>query len=64
MNKSRATAGIAVVFLAAALSLGVSPPFGEPVPYAGDPSLPAASDVFKPGDTKVAAQGNVEDMTY
>lgn len=64
MNTSRATVGIAVVFLAAALTLGMSPRLGEPVPYAGDPSLPAASDVFKPGETKVAAQGNVEDMTY
>jgi hypothetical protein len=65
MNTSRATIGIAVVFLAAALSLAAVPHNSEQAaPFKGDPSVPSASEVFRGGDTKNVSQGNVEDLAY
>jgi hypothetical protein len=62
MNKPRATVGIAIVFLAAALSLAGIPHGYEPGAFAGDPSVPSASEALR--ETKTASQGNVVDMTY
>ena len=63
MNTSRATVGIAIVFLAAALSLAATPhSYTSSASYAGDPSVPPASEALR--DTKTATQGNVEDMAY
>ncbi len=65
MNTSRATVGIAIVFLAAALMLAGSPhPSDPPQAFAGDPSVPSAAEAFRTADEKVAAQGNVVDMAY
>ena len=65
MNTFRATVGIAIVFLAAALTLAGAPHTLERGSgYAGDPSVPPASEVFRAGDTKTVAQGNVEDLAY
>jgi hypothetical protein len=65
MNPFRATVGIAIVFLAAALTLAGAPHTVERgTGYTGDPSVPPASDVFRAGETKTAAQGNVEDLAY
>ena len=65
MNTPRATVGIAIIFLAAALSLAGAPPRGErTTAYTGDPSVPPASEALRQGDTKNASQGNVEDMAY
>jgi hypothetical protein len=65
MNTSRATVGIAIVFLAAALSLAGTPHTVEGgAAFTGDPSVPPASEVFRVGDTKNVSQGNVEDMAY
>jgi hypothetical protein len=63
MNTSRATVGITVVFLAAAISLAVIPHTEAPAAYAGDPSVPPASEVFR-NDTKPAEPGNVADLAY
>jgi hypothetical protein len=65
MNTTRATVGIAIVFLAAALTLAGTPhaPEGAPA-FTGDPSVPPASEVFSAADTKRVAQGNVEDLAY
>ena len=65
MNTSRATVGIAIIFLAAALSLAGAPPPGEhTTAYTGDPSVPPASEAFKQGEATGVAQGNVHDMAY
>ena len=64
MNTSRATIGIAIVFLAAALSLAGVPHSEHGAAPAGDPSVPPASEVFRAGETKPVAQGNVEDLAY
>ena len=65
MNTSRATVGIAIVFLAAALSLAGAPHTVERgTGYTGDPSVPPASEVFRAGETKNVSQGNVEDLAY
>ena len=68
MNTSRATVGIAIVFLAAALSLAGAPHSVERgtgnTGHAGDPSVPPASEVFRAGETKNVSQGNVEDLAY
>ena len=65
MNTSRATVGIAIVFLAAALSLAGTPHVADHgAAYAGDPSVPPASEVFSRGETRNVAQGNVEDLAY
>ncbi len=64
MNTSRATVGIAIVFLAAALSLAGAPHPADPGAYSGDPSVPPASEVFRNGETKNVSQGNVEDLAY
>jgi hypothetical protein len=65
MNTSRAVVGIAIVFLAAALSLAAIPHQHQPAPaFTGDPSVPPASEVFRQGETKNVSQGNVEDMAY
>ncbi len=64
MNKSRAIVGIAIVFLAAALSLAAVPHSEHAGPFTGDPSVPSASEAFRAGDTKTASQGNVEDLAY
>ena len=63
MNTFRAAVGIAIVFLAAALSLTAAP-HSSPVsaPYAGDPSVPPASEALR--ESKTASQGNVVDMAY
>jgi hypothetical protein len=63
MNTSRATVGIAIAFLAAALSLAIVPHEAAPAAYAGDPSVPPASEVFR-NDTKPAEPGNVTDLAY
>lgn len=64
MNTSRATVGIAIVFLAAALSLAGTPhPVDSAGAYAGDPSVPSASEAFR-SDTKNVSQGNVVDLAY
>jgi len=63
MNTSRATVGIAIVFLAAALSLAATPhSYIASASYAGDPSVPPASEALR--DAKDAPQGNVVDMAY
>ena len=63
MNTSRATVGIAIVFLAAALSLAATPhSYTAVAAFAGDPSVPPASEALR--DTKDAPQGNVQDMAY
>ena len=63
MNTSRATVGIAIVFLAAALSLAATPhSFTGSASYAGDPSVPPAGEALR--DAKDAPQGNVVDMAY
>jgi hypothetical protein len=65
MNSSRATVGIAIVFLAAALSLAAIPRERPAAPaFSGDPSVPSATAAFREGDAKTAAQGNVVDMAY
>ena len=64
MNTSRATVGIAIIFLAAALSLAGAPQLNEKsAALAGDPSVPSASEAFR-AETKSASTGNVEDMAY
>ena len=65
MNTPRASVGIAIVFLAAALSLAGTPHTVErSAAYTGDPSVPPASEVFRDGDTKTVSQGNVVDLAY
>ena len=66
MNTSRATVGIAIFFLAAALSLaGTSPHNPERrAAFSADPSLTSATEAFRSDETKSASLGNVEDMTY
>jgi hypothetical protein len=64
MNTSRATVGIAIVFLAAALSLAAIPHSERVTAFTGDPSVPSASEAFRAGDTKTVSQGNVEDLAY
>ena len=64
MNTSRATVGIAIIFLAAALSLAGAPqPNEKPAAFMGDPSVPSASEAFR-GETKGVSTGNVQDMAY
>ncbi len=63
MKTSHATVGIAIVCLAAALSrAGIPHTFTPSQAYAGDPSVPSASEALR--DTKDAPQGNVQDMAY
>ena len=66
MNTSRATVGIAIIFLAAALSLaGVPHQSSErAAAFTGDPSVPPASVAFKQSDSKGVTHGNVEDLAY
>lgn len=64
MNTSRATVGIAIIFLAAALSLAGAPqPSEKTAVFVGDPSVPSATEAFR-GETKSVPTGNVEDMAY
>jgi hypothetical protein len=65
MNTTRATVGIAIVSVAAALTLAGTPhaPEGGRA-FTGDPSVPPASEVFRTADTRNASQGNVEDLAY
>ena len=65
MNTSRATVGIAIVFLAAALTLAGTPQTVEGGPaFQADPSVPPASEVFRAADAGNASQGNVLDLAY
>ena len=65
MNTPRATVGIAIFFLAAALSLaGTHQRHERLAAVNADPSVPPASEAFRQGETKNVSQGNVEDMTY
>ncbi len=65
MNTPRATVGIAIVFLAAALSLAGTPhPAERGFAYAGDPSVPGASEALARVEAKDAPQGNVVDLAY
>ena len=65
MNTSRATVGIAIIFLAAALSLAGTPHQSEhTAAFTGDPSVPPASEAFRQAETKNISQGNVEDLAY
>ena len=65
MNTSRATVGLAIVFLAAALTLAALPHEQQAGPaFTGDPSVPSASEAFRNAETKTASQGNVVDMAY
>ena len=60
---NRATVGIAIASLAAALSLATLPHERAAAGYTGDPSVPPASEVFR-NDTKSTEQGNVADLAY
>ncbi len=63
MNTSRATVAIAIVFLAAALSLAGTPhSYTSSATYAGDPSVPPAGEALR--EAKDTPQGNVVDMAY
>ena len=66
MNTSRATVGIAIIFLAAALSLVGAPHQSSEraAAFKGDPSVPPASEALRQGDMKAAPEGNVQDMAY
>jgi hypothetical protein len=63
MKTSHATVGIAIVCLAAALSLAGTPhKYSASPSYTHDPSVPPASEALR--DKKDAPQGNVTDMAY
>jgi hypothetical protein len=66
MNTSRATVGIAIAFLAAALLVAgaAHQKSQKAAPSARDPSVPSASDTFRQAGTKTVSSGNVEDMAY
>ena len=66
MNTSRATVGIAIACLAAALSLTGAPHQSREraAAFKADPSVPPASEAFRQGDMKTASEGNVQDMAY
>jgi hypothetical protein len=66
MNTSRATVAIAIIFLAAALTLAGAPQQNgdNAAQSPRDPSVPSASEAFKQSESKGLSQGNVEDLAY